>query len=261
MRRGSLFWGSLLLLLGGLMLADAAGVRLPNGNSLMSLFWPLLLIGAGGWTLLGVFLRGKVETETANIPLEDARTASVSINHGAGELNLHSGAAGNELLHGSFTGGLEYKTSRSGDNLEVRMRPARDFVGFPFFGFRTQLDWDIAFNPSIPAALDLNLGANKSTINLRDLRITDVKLKSGASETTLTLPSTGRLKADFEIGAASLTLIVPEGVSIRVRAAIGAGDINVDRARFPRDESPDFETASNAVDINIKGGACSVKVR
>ncbi|NOH02272.1 MAG: hypothetical protein HND47_10110 [Chloroflexi bacterium] len=107
----------------------------------------------------------------------------------------------------------------------------------------------------------MNLGANKSTIDLRDMNITDVKLKSGASETTVTLPSTGRLKADFEIGAASLTLIIPEGVSIRVRSAIGAGDINVDKARFPRDESPDFETAPNAVDINIKGGACSVKVR
>ncbi|NOH02271.1 MAG: hypothetical protein HND47_10105 [Chloroflexi bacterium] len=94
MRRGSLIWGTVLLLLGGLLLADAAGVRLPNGNSLMSLFWPLLLIGFGGWMLLGVFLRGKVETESASIPLEDARTASVSVNHGAGELNLHSGARG-----------------------------------------------------------------------------------------------------------------------------------------------------------------------
>lgn len=261
MRRGSLIWGTVLLLLGGLLLADAAGVRLPNGNSLMSLFWPLLLIGFGGWMLLGVFLRGKVETESASIPLEDARTASVSVNHGAGELNLHSGAAGNELARGSFMGGLEYKTSRSGDNLEVRMRPAHDFVDFPFFGVRSQLDWNVAFNPSIPTALDMNLGANKSTIDLRDMNITDVKLKSGASETTVTLPSTGRLKADFEIGAASLTLIIPEGVSIRVRSAIGAGDINVDKARFPRDESPDFETAPNAVDINIKGGACSVKVR
>jgi hypothetical protein len=141
------------------------------------------------------------------------------------------------------------------------MRPAKDFIDFPFFGPHSQLDWDVALNSSIPTALEMHLGANKSTMDLRDLKITDLTLKSGASDTTLTLPATGRLNADFEIGAASLTLIVPDGVSIRVRASLGAGDLNVDRARFPENESVDFETAPNAVDINIKGGACSVKVK
>ncbi len=261
MRRNQLFWGAVLLLVGGLMLLDAMGVDLPNGNSLMSLFWPILLIGFGGWVLLGVFMRGTIETETASIDMQGARDAAVRINHGAGELNLHSGASGNELLHGSFIGGLEHKSSLIGDRLDVRMEPAKDFMEFPFFGFRQQLDWDAAFNASVPLTLDMNLGANKSTINLRDMSVTDIRLKSGASETTVTLPSSGRLKADFEIGAASLTLIVPDGVSIRVRSAIGAGDISVDRSRFPHNVSPDFETAANAVDINVKGGACSVRIK
>lgn len=261
MRRNQLFWGAVLLLVGGLMLLDAMGIDLPNGKSLMSLFWPILLIGFGGWVLLGVFLRGNIETETASIDMQGARDAAVRVNHGAGELRLHSGASGNELLHGSFIGGLEHKASVSGDRLDVRMEPAKDFVDFPFFGFRQQLDWDASFNAAVPTMLDLNLGANKSTIDLRDMTVTDIKLKSGASETTMTLPSSGRLKADFEIGAASLTLIVPDGVSIRVHSAIGAGDIHVDRSRFPGDVSSDFETAANAVDINIKGGACSVRVK
>lgn len=261
MGRNQVFWGAVLLLVGGLMLAGEFGIRLPNGNSLMSLFWPVLLIGFGAWVLLGVFFRGNVETESASIDLQGAREATVHFNHGAGEFRLHGGASGNELLHGTFAGGLEQKTSMDGDRLNVRLRPANDLIIMPPFWGRDQLDWDISFNPSVPTALDFNLGANKSTLDLRDLNITDIKLQSGASETTVTLPARGRLKADFEVGAASLTLIVPEGVSIRTRAAIGAGDFNVDRNRFPNKESPDFETAANAIDIHVKGGAASVRVK
>jgi hypothetical protein len=258
MRRTSLIWGVALLALGGLMLADAAGLRLPNGNSLTSLFFPLLLIAFGTWVLFGVFFRRSLETESARVDLQGATEASLRINHGAGEFHLHSGASGDEFARGSFAGGVEQKTSLEGDRLHVKLRPATDFNGF---GSQTPLDWDVALNAAIPTSLDMNLGANKSTLDLQDLKITGLRLKSGASDSTVTLPATGRLNADFEIGAASLTLIVPEGVAIRVHASIGVGDLNMDRARFPQNTSPNFDTAANAVDVHIKGGACSVKVK
>lgn len=261
MRRGQLFWGGVLLLVGVLMLAGQMGIKLPNGKSLLELFWPILLIGFGVWVLLGTLMRGKVEAESASIELKNAREASVRINHGAGELRLHSGAAANELLHGSFVGGLDQKAELNGDKLEVKMQPAEDHIMFPPFGWKEQLDWDVAFNASIPISLRMNLGANKSVINLKDMLVTDIQLKSGASDAVITLPSQGRLKLDCEIGAASLTIIVPEGVSIRTHASMGAGDFSVDRARFPNNESPDFASAQNAVDIHVKGGAASVRIK
>jgi hypothetical protein len=261
MNRSQLFWGGVLLLVGGLMLAGELGVRLPNGNSLLSLFWPLLLIGFGIWVLLSVFMRGRVEAESASIALQNAREASVRINHGAGELRLHSGASSSELLNGTFTGGLDHKSNLSGEKLEVKMQPSESHIMFPPFGWKEQLNWDVAFNPSVPISLDLNLGANKSEINLKDMTVTDIRLKSGASDTSITVPSQGRLTLDCEIGAASLTIIVPDGVAIRVRASMGAGDVKVDRTRFPNNESPDFGSAQNAVEINVKGGAASVRIK
>ncbi len=261
MNRNQLFWGAVLLLVGSLMLANEMGVRLPNGNSLMSLIWPLLLIGLGVWVMLGVFLRRELESESASIDLQGAREAVVRINHGAGEFRLHDGATANELLHGTFNGGLDSNASRNGDRLEVRLRPVNDFLPLRPFGFHNQRDWDVAFSRSIPARLDMNLGANKSTIDLRELNITDIKLKSGASDKTLTLRARGRLNADFEIGAASLTIIVPDGVAVRANATVGAGDFLMDRSRFPSNESPDFASAPNAVDIHVRGGAASVRVR
>lgn len=265
MRRSQLFWGFILLLVGGLMLLNAMGIRLPGGMSPMDFFWPLALILAGVWVLFGVFLRGRVETEQASVGLQGAREASLKISHGAGELNIHSGAGAGELVRGSFAGGLDQKTNLNGDKLEVRLRPARDVMDFPFFGPRIRLDWDVALNRDIPIALTLSAGANRSVLDLRELSITDLKLETGASDTKVTLPSRGRLNADFDLGAASLDVIVPEGVSARIRASIGAASLDVDQARFPRVgavyKSPDFETAANAVDITIDAGAAGIKVR
>ncbi|MEW6400936.1 MAG: DUF5668 domain-containing protein [Chloroflexota bacterium] len=265
MRRNRLFWGSILLLIGGFMLLDATGLRLPGGMSPSDLVWPALLIFAGIWVLFGVAVRGKIETERASVDLQGAREASLKLSHGAGELNVHGGAMSGELAHGSFAGGLEHKATRNGDRLEVRMRPKRDFMDFPFFGPRVQLDWDVALNRDVPLALTLSSGANRSVLDLRDLNITDLKVETGASETKVTLPSHGRLKADFDLGAASLDLIIPDGVSARITASIGAASLDVNQTRFPKVggvyKSPDFETAANAVDITIDAGAAGIKVR
>ena len=264
MRRGQLFLGIFLLLIGGVVLANEMGIKLPNGMSLMELFWPMLLIFGGVWVLVGVLFRGNVETENASIDLQGANTASLKVSHGAGELNIHSGANTNELAHGSFSGGLDHKAARNGDRLEVRMKPARDFMDFPFFGSRAQLDWDVALNPEIPTALTLSLGANKSMLDLRDMNITDLKLETGASDTRLTLPARGRFCADFDFGAASLEVIIPDGLSARIRASLGAADMQIDESRFPRNgsyyQSPDYDSAANAVDMSIDAGAASIRI-
>jgi len=264
MRRNQLFWGVALLLVGGLMLANEMGIRLPNGMSLTELFWPLLLIFGGAWVLIGVFLRGNVEVQNASIDLQGANSASIKINHGAGELKIHSGAVSSALVQGSFAGGLDYKAARNGDRLDVKMRPAKDVMDFPFFGPRTQLDWDVALNAEIPTALTLNVGANKAMLDLRDMQITDLKLETGASETRITLPARGRFTADFDLGAASLEITIPDGLSARIHASLGAVEMKVDESRFPRNgsyyQSPNFESATDAVDMTIDAGAASIEV-
>ncbi len=265
MRRNQLIWGVILLLLGIFLFADALGVRLPNGNSLTSLFWPVALLLAGASILVGVFIRGNVETENASVDLQGAASASLRISHGAGELKLRSGAGVSELAHGTFVGGLYQKATRNGDRLEVRMRPAKDFLDFPFFGSHNQIDWDVALNADVPIDLKLDLGANKSILDLSGMNITNLDLDTGASDTRVTLPSKGRFRADLDLGAASLEVVIPEGLSARIDASVAAGDINVDVIRFPRNgkyyQSSDYDTAANAVDMKIDAGAASVKIK
>jgi hypothetical protein len=264
MRRNQFFWGVVLVFVGIFMLFNAMGIKLPNGMSLMEIFWPLILILVGLWVIVGVFLLGNIEVQDASVDLQGAGSANLKISHGAGELRIHGGAGINELAHGTFSGGLDQRSVKNGDRLEVRMKPAKDFMDFPFFGPRSRLDWDVALNTSVPIALTLNLGANKSTLDLRDMNITDLKLETGASETRLTLPARGRYRADLDFGAASLEVTVPEGLSARIHASLGAAEIKVDESRFPRNgnyyQSPDFSTAANTVDMTIDGGAASIKI-
>jgi len=265
MRRDQLVWGVVLLLLGGLMLSNAMGIRLPNGNSLTSVFWPLLLILLGAWVLLGVFMKRDPETESASVDLQGATEAKVTIKHGAGQFQLHSGAEYNELAHGTFVGGMEHKASKNGNRLEVSIRPGTDFLSFPFLGINTRLNWDVSMNPYIPTSLDLNLGANESIIDLSDMKITELKVKTGANDLRMTMPLDGRLNADFEIGAASTVLVIPDGVAARIHATLGAAELSVDTNRFPRNgsfyESPNYETSPNAVNIKISAGAASIKIK
>lgn len=265
MRRNQLVWGVVLLLLGGLMLANAMGIKLPNGSSLTDIFWPLILILGGIWVLVGVFARGNIETENASIDLQSATAADIKISHGAGELKIHGGANANEIAHGSFAGGLDKKVNRNGDKLEVKMKPASDFMDIPFWGPRNAINWDVSLNPQIPIALKLNLGANKSELDLRDLNITNLDLDTGASDTKITLPARGRFSADLDLGAASLEIIIPEGLSARIRASLGAADLKIDESRFPRNgsfyQSVDFTTAENSVDMSIDAGAASIKIK
>ena len=264
MRRDQLVWGIVLVLLGGLMLANAMGIRLPNGNSLMNIFWPVLLILLGAWILLGVFLKRTPKTESASIDLQGASEADVTIKHGAGRFALHSGAEFNELAHGAFVGGVEYKAAKNGNRLEVRMRPGTDLLSFPFAAVH-HLDWDVSMNPYIPTSLELNLGATESTVDLSDMKITGLKVKTGASDLRMTLPLDGRFNADFEIGAASTNLFIPDGMEARIQASLGAADLRIDQKRFPRKdgyyESARYETSRNAINIKISAGAASITIK
>ncbi len=265
MRRSTVFWGSILILIGVLLLLDNV-LAIDVGD----LIWPLVLIALGLWILWGVLAgRGSIEAEEATIPLEGAGQARVRIHHGAGRLRLDSSAGPGELATGTFGGGLDYRVSREGDTLDVLMRMPRSFPPFAvpwMWGPGRTLDWSFGLNSQIPLSLDFEIGANDARLDLTGLRVTDLRLQSGASSTDLKLPANaGHTQAVIKTGAASVTVHVPSGVAARIRTSGGLASIQVDRDRFPKTggvyQSPDYDTATNKVDIDIDVGVGSVSIR
>ena len=152
MRRDYIFWGAVLILLGGLMFLNSADIRLPGGINPMQLFWPSVLILLGGAVILGYFLRGNAEQEQLSIELQSAHQATLKLSHGAGRLMLGAGASMGQLLSGSFAGGVKQHSRISGDRLDVHLE-ARPFIFPPFFGGWQGLEWNISLNRDVPLTL------------------------------------------------------------------------------------------------------------
>ena len=264
MRRDYIFWGAVLILLGGLMFLNNADIRLPGGINPMQLFWPSVLILLGGWIIFGFFLRGNVETEQMSIDLQGASQASLKLSHGAGRIVVGSGAAPGQLLSGSFAGGIKHSAHRSGDRLDAHLE-SRPFAFPPFISGWQGLEWNFNLTREVPLALRLETGASQSEFDLRDVKVTDLKVSTGASKTDITLPANaGMTNVKVELGAASLDMVVPQGVAARIRAEQGVAAIEIDTGRFPYSngiyESADYSSAQDKVDIMIQAGVGRVAV-
>jgi hypothetical protein len=271
MRRWSFVVGVVLIALGVLavlrILLGALGISFHIGW----VFWPLVLIGVGVWIIQGVSRGGRVTAgrEETSIPLDGAKEASVVVHHGAGRLSIAAGAAPDQLLSGSFGGGLDASRTRNGDRLDVDMKVKdRDVSHYIFPGTRGWagvLDWNFSMNSSVPLSLRLETGASETRLSLTDLQIRELVLKTGASATTIDLPArAGFTRFTAEFGAASVKVRVPQGVaaSIQVRGALSG--IHVDRMRFPQFadgyKSTDYESAANKVEIFVETGVGSIEI-
>jgi hypothetical protein len=262
MRRGTLFWGFLLIVFGLVLLLDNLGLL---GNiDIWSLLWPLFLIALGGWILLGTIFRRAPEREHASISLEGAQSARIRVRHGAGRVEVYAGTGLGVLAEGDFTGGLEHSSRLKGNVLEVKMNPPENI--FPFtWSPGTTLDWSFGLSRDIPLALDYETGASETRLNLGELRLTELRLKTGASSTSIDLPANaGHTRVFVESGAASVNITVPEGVAARIQTRGGLSSIQVDTQRFPQVggvyQSMDYETSANKVEMDIQIGVGSVNI-
>jgi hypothetical protein len=268
MRRSSLLWGLLLVLVGLLFLLDTLGY-LPIGAG--ALLWPLILIFLGAATLIGAFYRGPASTaKHLSIPLEGSGRARVEARHGAGRVSLGTGQAGGNLLEGEFGGGVDKEVRRQGDSLEVILQSpvGRDWpFTFPWgFNAREGFNWDVRMNPEIPFEMVWKTGASETTLDFTHLRPTHLLLETGASKTVVYLPvSAGQMEVSARGGAASIEFIVPAGVAARIRPQGGLTDVKVDQGRFPRRggiyQSDDYDTSPNRIDMQIELGVGSLVVR
>ena len=268
MRSSRVFWAVLLVLLGLLLLASNLGFISLN---IWSLFWPAFLILLGVWFLIGT-TRGTSELvmEEGSVDLDGAARAVVVVKHGAGMLEINGGAESGKLVSGTFANGLDPRVKKVGDALDVVLQPAR--VPFPEVIFPWNwisgkgFHWDCGFTTEIPLDLVFEIGAVDARLDLTDVQVKNLALKTGASSTNLKLPAkAGMTHVKVEAGAASVEITVPEGVAARVEASAGLASVDVDQARFPKQngiyQSGDYASAENKVDIRIETGLGSIDIR
>lgn len=264
MRRGSLFWAIILIVVGVALLLNQL-----FAFDVWVFIGPLLLILFGLWVLLGAFRRNQpAETKNLSLPLEQAERARIALKHGAGEITVDAGTEADTLLSGTFVGGIDYRREDNGGTAEVSLRtpPDQFYPAFmPWVGGRG-FAWNVRLNTETPMELLVDSGASSLRLNLADLLVTELTLHTGASSADITLPAhAGHSRVTVESGAASIKLRVPPSVTARIRSEGGLSSTHIDTDRFPRSgqeyRSPDYDRADNRVDIVVKSGVGSVDVR
>ncbi len=263
MRKNQVFWGMVIILIGTALLLNSLGIIHNFGKFI----WPLLLIFAGVWILLGPYLWKRVEGEitTIKVELRDALSASVEINHGAGQLSILPSTDDAMILTGECRGGVRETVKYLGSQTQVTLSVPDQFVTMvPFMG-GSGINWKLFMNKHIPLDLTLKTGADDAQVDLREMQVKRLKLETGASNTVITLPAAaGITEAVVGAGAASIKLIIPEGVEARIRTSAGLAGINVNTGRFQKTpdgyESSMFADAPNRIDLKVDMGLGSVEI-
>jgi hypothetical protein len=261
MRRGEVFWGIILIILGGLFALQSAGYIT---GDIFGWFWPLFIVAIGVWILIGGGVkreRGSV-AESFSIPLQGAREADLRIDHGAGRISIGPGATAGDFLTGTKGVGMNQSAQLVGDRLQVKIEAGPSFI--PFMGPHGGV-WDYRLDANTPTQLVIHSGASRLDLDLATLSVTRLEFQGGASNLNLTLPArVGSFVSEIEAGAASIKVRVPKGVGLRLHAK-SIGSVNVDETAFPRRgpdtyESVDYEAANARADVRVEGGATSVRI-
>lgn len=253
-----IWWPLAILAVGTVLLLSTTGNLAMAPGELIAL-WPAAVIAVGVWFLIGAVIArpSTTDSQSLSIPVTGLTEAWVKVNFGGGDLVVGQAEPG-KLVSGTFDGGVRHTTHGVG---RLELSPFAD--AWPVMWNRP-MRWNVGLTNEIPVSLELHTGANRSSIDLLALRIPRLELHTGASETRVRLPGSGATAVRAEAGVASLTLEVPQGVAARVRSRMAIGSTNVDETRFPRTmdgwASPDFDSATNRVEIDVSGGLGSIRV-
>lgn len=263
MRRGTIFWGIILVVGGSVLLLGNVGVI---RGSVWGLLWPVLLILLGVWVLLSLTGRTGVEVEHMRIPLEHSGLIEVIIDHGLGQSTLAGAAAPGLLVEGDFSGGVDADLRTVGDTQRLKLSMPPDI--FPTiipFGWGNTLSWDYRLSGEAPINLRIKGGAGILKADLHDLRVRDLHLEGSAGTVSLTTPAAGITQAKIEGGVGTVSVEIPREVAARIQTSTGVGAMRIDPSRFPSIgdhlyQSPGYETAEDRIDLRIEGGVGTVTV-
>lgn len=265
MKRSNLFWGILLVLLGSLFLLE----RFKIIQNVLDWFFPLAFILAGVMVLLRKGRRtpdAPLGADSFSIPLQAAARVDLEIEHGAGAIHLNGKAGEGQALVGTSGHGLEQKYHLGENGLGIELKAGPTFL--PFMG-PDGGEWQFSITPAVPVSISIEAGASSLDLDLTDLKLTFLRLKTGASSIKCHLPKAGgRSLVEFESGMANIELVIPAGVAGRIRLEQGASAVTLDKDRFKLlasnptlYQSDDFDTAENKVEINLEGGANAIDIR
>jgi hypothetical protein len=234
-----------------------------------------LLIAAAIVVALGVSLAlsgcaraAQVVRESVSQPLGAAKSADVTIAMGIGRLRLAELDQPSTLIAGEIAYPDSNRVDRtfalSGDTATFTLHE-HDSQRNDLIKYRNDdAIWDLRLAPATPMRLTIEAGIGEGTLDLAQLKVTDLDLKTGIGRTTLTLPKAGHVQAHIEGGVGNTTIRIPAGVAARIALDAGVGKVEVlgnYQRRGNSYISPDYDSAANRVDLTASSGIGTITIQ
>ncbi len=239
----------------------------------------------------------KALSDNLSVPLGDATTAKIDINAGSGNLTIDTLTSDEHVL---ANGTLQYLVkagppTRSVDTrdghaiLMLRASSAgQAWFRVPWSACNGATEWQVHLNPSVQSELTAHSDGGNVKLNLAGMPVTristdtgggnmdvvlpdlaanlHVNAKTGAGDVSVELGSriTGSNVLNANSGAGNVIIHLPASFAARIHATSGLGKVLVDSPFSKVDtdtyQSPDYDNATDRVEVTVKSGAGNVSV-
>lgn len=238
-----------------------------------------------------------VLTDELSEPLNGTTAAKVDIDTGIGNLTIDTCTGDAPVL---ASGTLQYfekqghpihtlQTSEGRTTLTLKGESTgRLWFRFPWTVCAGAYEWQIHLNPEVTADITAYSAGGNVKLDLAEMAVTHVLLDTGGGNMDVVLPNnaadldvsartgggnvtvavgsgtTGSTTVRATSGAGNVVVHVPAGMAARVYAHSGLGKVTVAPRYEPAGkdtyQSPDYDTATDKMDLMLKSGAGNVIV-
>jgi len=207
---------------------------------------------------------GELRTDSRSIDLGDAKSVTVDLKMGVGELTIGGGA--DALVEADFTYNVaawksvvDYSVSGERGELSIEQPKVQNWGAGSY-----RYEWDLHFNDGVPMDLNVVLGAGKSLLDMRRLSLTRLNLKMGVGDVELDLRGEREQDLDVTIqgGIGEATVRLPKDVGVRVNVTGGLGAVNAEGLRRDGDVyvNEAYGESSATITLDIEGGVGEINL-
>jgi len=296
MRLSTLFWGVLLVIIGGLFLLNNLGILNVNWDTIWRL-WPMILVFWGLSILVGKqrppwyvvalmvlliffmiaaaatsgwfhrdfdFVAGEGYQQKFEEPLAPkTQKATFRLQSGAGRFFIRDTTmqlikAETEVNFGKYVISREQSDNSTYVTLDLRGRSK----GWNFGGGHNRVDVQLNSTPSWNIYIEV--GAASGNFDLSPFKVEELRIDAGASSMKVRLgDQSEETRVKVKTGASSTSIEVPESVGCEVRletALSGKRITGFDKISKNRYQTSNFETAVKKIYIDVSAGVSQIRV-
>ncbi|MBM4169705.1 MAG: hypothetical protein FJ215_11220 [Ignavibacteria bacterium] len=298
MNTGRVFWGVLLLVVGGLFLLSNLGWYYPNWSGIWRL-WPVVLVLWGisalvpnrniKWIiaacmaiLLGMilfwifsfgwidsersFVRGETSIQHLNQPYSsDIQKAVLHVEAGATRIELDGTTSDLvEMEARSQFGEYDLTTTREGGATRVGVSFHPDRVQWGFGSMRRSYA-RLKLHPEVTWDLGMKIGAARADLDFSPFKTERIHIEAGATSIRLRLGDRSpETSVEIDAGVTAVVIEIPTGVGCRVHAHAPLSKKSfrgLQKLGDGRYESGNYDEAAKKINIEIDAGVSKLVVK